>query len=70
MKLEFADEELALLEEELRARLGTLREEIYHSDVFEFTKGLKHKESLIKGMIEKVESARKERVLVESTRRK
>jgi hypothetical protein len=58
MQLELTSEELSLLWDELHDRLGTIREEIYHSDTYEFTEELKRKEEVLKGLIGKVEAAR------------
>lgn len=56
VRLELTDEEGTLLLEELKERLGTLREEIYHSDTYEFTEELKRKQAVLRSLIEKVEA--------------
>lgn len=57
VRLELTDEEGTLLLEELKERLGTLREEIYHSDTYEFTEELKRKQTVLRSLIEKVEAS-------------
>jgi predicted translin family RNA/ssDNA-binding protein len=56
VKLELTDEEQALLLEELKDRLGTIREEIYHSNTYEFTSELKRKQAVLRNLIEKIET--------------
>ncbi|MCS6806412.1 MAG: hypothetical protein RMM98_06960 [Acidobacteriota bacterium] len=57
VRLELTVEEATLLLEELKERLGTLREEIYHSDTYEFTEELKRKQTVLRNLIEKVETS-------------
>lgn len=57
MRLELKPEELTLLLEELSDRLGTIREEVYHSDTYDFTEQLKRKEALLRSVIAKLEAA-------------
>jgi hypothetical protein len=57
MRLELTSEEVALLLEELKERLGTIREEVYHSNTYDFTEQLKRKESLLRTLIDKLEGA-------------
>jgi hypothetical protein len=59
MKIVLTSEEASLLWDELHDRLGTIREEIYHSDTYDFTEQLKRKERVIKELIEKIESSRR-----------
>lgn len=57
VKLELTEPERALLLEVLKDRLGTVREEIYHSTTFEFTEQLKEKEKALRQLIDKLEKA-------------
>lgn len=59
MQIVITNEEASLLWDELHDRLGTIREEIYHSDTCEFTEELKRKERVIKELIGKIESSRR-----------
>jgi len=55
MTLELTDAEREFLLEILRDRLGTLREQVYHSSTSKFTDKLKELENLLRGIIQKVE---------------
>lgn len=57
MRLELTEPEQTLLLEELKDRLGTIREEIYHSETYDFTEELRRKEAVLRGLIEKIETA-------------
>lgn len=52
--LGFASGEAALLREILQRELGELREQVYHADTAEFKDGLKQKEVLLRGLLEKL----------------
>jgi hypothetical protein len=54
MTLELTAEEATVLEEVLRRDLGELRMEIADTDNKDFRDGLKHKETLIKSLIERL----------------
>lgn len=56
MTLELSDPERELLLEILRDRLGTLREQVYHSTTSTFTEELKQKRELLKEIINRLET--------------
>ena len=55
MALELTDAEREFLLEILRDRLGTLREQVYHSTTSTFTDELKQREESLRGIIQKIE---------------
>ena len=56
MTLELTNAERVFLLEILNDRLGTLREQVYHSSTSKFTDELKGFEVLLRGIIEKIEN--------------
>lgn len=56
MQLELTDEERDFLQEILRDRMGTLREQVYHTTTSTFKQQLKERESLLQSMIDKLDA--------------
>jgi hypothetical protein len=56
MNLELTDAERQLLLDVLQDRLGTLREQIYHSTTSTFTDELKHTKETMEGVLKKLEA--------------
>ncbi len=57
ISLELSPGERELLLELLKSRIGELRQEIHHSRVSTFTDQLKQSQTLINGLLAKLESA-------------
>ena len=55
--IELTSEENSAVIEALNDRLGSLREQVYHSDTSHFKDGLKHQETVLRGAIAKHEAA-------------
>jgi hypothetical protein len=56
MQFELNDEELTVLEEVLERALRGLREEIYKAEVADYKSGLKRRERLILGLLDRVQA--------------
>jgi hypothetical protein len=57
MTVDFTSEEASLLVDELRGRLGEMREEVYHSETPKFRDELKQRKNKLIDVIEKLERA-------------
>ena len=57
MTLTLSDAEQEFLVEILQDRLGTLREQVYHSTTSTFTEALKDRERLLKGIIDRLQQS-------------
>lgn len=56
MSIELSPEERTLLVEILDESLRNLKEEIYHTDSFDYKEALKARESLLLGLLERLRS--------------
>lgn len=57
MRVEFTDEELALLKEILANSRGELREEVYRTEAAEWKRALKSREAVLETLIGKLGAA-------------
>lgn len=55
MRIELSATEHTVLLDILRERLGEMREQVYHADTSSFKDDLKHREAVIRGLIDKCE---------------
>jgi hypothetical protein len=57
MRVELTDAERVFLLEMMQDRLGTLREQIHHATISTFNEQLRATETLLRGLIDKVDAA-------------
>jgi hypothetical protein len=55
LQIQLSTEEAFLLHEILESYLGDLREEVHHTDSFEYREGLKHEEATLKRLLQQLQ---------------
>jgi hypothetical protein len=55
LQIQLSTEEARLLREILESYLGDLREEVHHTDSFEYREALKHEEATLKKLLQQLQ---------------